>query len=212
MPCTKMDGIHLFYLSVISACLIVLSYLFIDRQTVWFLAAHHSRHLPGLKLCANTITDILKKLIVLYYIYYFLKKFSRKVGNLDKKLVLTCNAVAIGQFLKEFLKYVFGRCWPETWVCHNPSLLNGHAYGFHWFTSGSTYASFPSGHATFIFSFAASMWFLFPKLRWLWALLAALVTIGQVGMYYHFVSDVMAGALLGTLVGVGIACHKDGTA
>jgi membrane-associated phospholipid phosphatase len=53
------------------------------------------------------------------------------------------------------------------------------------------------------------MWFLFPKLRWLWFLLAFLVVVGQIGMYYHFLSDVIAGALLGSLVGFYIIRRKD---
>jgi membrane-associated phospholipid phosphatase len=122
---------------------------------------------------------------------------------------LACNAVVIGQFLKDIFKVIFGRYWPATFVCNNPSLVSNHVYGFQWFKSGSAYASFPSGHTTFIFSFSISMWFLFPKLRWLWFLLAFLVVVGQIGMYYHFLSDVIAGALLGSLVGFYIIRRKD---
>ena len=46
------------------------------------------------------------------------------------------------------------------------------------------------------------MWFLFPTLRWLWSILAAMVVIGQLTLYYHFFSDVLAGAALGSVVAI----------
>ncbi|ADA79124.1 hypothetical protein FTU_1497 [Francisella tularensis subsp. tularensis TIGB03] len=61
--------------------------------------------------------------------------------------------------------------------------------------------SFPSGHATFIFSFSVSMWILFPKYRWLWALLAFLVVVTQLLQYFHFVSDLIVGLMLGSIIG-----------
>jgi membrane-associated phospholipid phosphatase len=190
-----------FFFIIAGIILIVLSYFYIDRQVVWFLVAHHSRNFSPLKIFANDIVSILIALVFLYYVYYFFKLVINNVSALDKKLIVSCNAVVIGLFLKNVLKDIFGRYWPATFVCNNPSLVSNHAYGFNWFKAGTTYASFPSGHTTFIFSFSVSMWFLFPKLRWLWALLTILVTLGLIGMYFHFVSDVIAGAILGSLVG-----------
>lgn len=185
-----------------------MSYLFIDRQVVWFLAAHHSRQLTILQVFANNIISVITVLVFLFYIYYVMRLRRSTVSKTDRKLLLACNAVVIGQFLKNILKMIFGRYWTSTFVCNNPSLVSNHAYGFNWFKSGNAYASFPSGHTTFIFSFSVSMWFLFPKLRWLWSLLALLVVVGQIGMYYHFVSDVIAGALLGSLVGFYVVYHS----
>lgn len=108
-------------------------------------------------------------------------------------------------FLKDFLKFIFARYWAETFVCNNPSLLKNQVYGFNWFKLDVAYTSFPSGHTTVIAAFATSMWFSFPKLRLLWLMLPLLVMFGQISMYYHFVSDVIAGAMLGALAG-WIAC------
>ena len=44
------------------------------------------------------------------------------------------------------------------------------------------------------FSFSVIMWVLFPKYRWLWALLAFLVLITQLLQYFHFASYLIAGA------------------
>jgi membrane-associated phospholipid phosphatase len=45
------------------------------------------------------------------------------------------------------------------------------------------------------------LWLTYPKFRWLYGTLVALVVIGLIGLDYHFVSDVIAGACLGGLTG-----------
>jgi membrane-associated phospholipid phosphatase len=196
-----MKPLHLVLFILSGIILITLSYFFVDRQVVWFLVRHHSTQFGLLKIFANDIVLALTVAIFIFYIYYALCLTRNKIGHVDKKLLLACNAVVIGSFLKDILKNLFGRYWASTFTCNNPSLLNNHVYGFNWLKSGGAYQSFPSGHTTFIVAFATSMWFLFPKLRWLWALLACLVMVGQIGMYYHFVSDVLGGIMLGMPVG-----------
>ena len=78
------------------------------------------------------------------------------------------------------------------------SLIHNDTYGFQWLTSQNS--SFPSGHVAVIVAFATSMWMLFPRGRILWVLLPILVGIAQICLYYHFVSDVLAGAELGFVV------------
>ncbi|WP_150468338.1 phosphatase PAP2 family protein [Francisella sp. SYW-9] len=186
---------------IIGIALIVFFYFFVDRQIVWFLHDHHSRSYKILEILANDIVFYLRELIPIFYIYFFIKLVIKKTNNLDYKVLLIANAVVIGQILKDFLKGIFGRYWTATFINNNPSLIRDHVYGFNWFHSGSAYGSFPSGHATFILSFSVTAWILFPKLRWLWALLAALVVASQLLMYFHFASDLIAGSMLGTLVG-----------
>jgi membrane-associated phospholipid phosphatase len=188
------------WVAVSIAC-IVISYFYIDRSVVWYLFEHQARQFFVLKLFAEAIPLTVLIFIFCFFLYYATKVSRGSISHIDRRLLLACNAVVIGQFLKEVLKVLFGRYWPATFVCHNPSLINDQVYGFNWLKFSSAYASFPSGHTTFIFSFSVSMCFLFAKWRWLWILLALLVVIGQIGMYYHFVSDVIAGALLGSLVG-----------
>ena len=61
--------------------------------------------------------------------------------------------------------------------------------------------SFPSGHTGASFAAAAVMFFARSEL-WGWALaLAALIAFSRLYLYVHYPSDVLAGALLGILVG-----------
>jgi membrane-associated phospholipid phosphatase len=63
-------------------------------------------------------------------------------------------------------------------------------------------SSFPSGHATAIASICAVVWLLHPRLRWLAVAASGVVMVCLVAAGWHFVSDVMAGAFVGTTAGL----------
>jgi undecaprenyl-diphosphatase len=65
--------------------------------------------------------------------------------------------------------------------------------------------SFPSGHATTTFACAVAIAILVPKLRWPALALAGTVGVARVYLGVHYGLDVLAGAALGTLIGVTIA-------
>jgi membrane-associated phospholipid phosphatase len=66
-------------------------------------------------------------------------------------------------------------------------------------------ASFPSGHATTAFAAAVACAVLIPRLKWPALTLATLVAVSRVYLGVHYVFDVVAGALLGTAVGLAVA-------
>lgn len=187
-----------------TACgLIVLCYFFVDRQLVWFLVKHHSSQFHWLRYFSDSTVNTLTALIFGFYAYFGIKLLRSSVNKTDVKWLTVCNAVVIGTFLKTIFKFIFARYWPATFDCNNLSLISNDVYGFAWFKHGHDFGSFPSGHACFVFAFAVSIWYLFPKLRWFCVLVVAVVITGLLGLYYHFVSDVIAGAILGTLVALG---------
>ncbi len=69
----------------------------------------------------------------------------------------------------------------------------------------NSYYSFPSGHTTEIFALCTAVVLCLPKRRWdvLLAMLAILVGFSRVYLSQHFVEDICAGALLGTILGIG---------
>jgi undecaprenyl-diphosphatase len=72
-------------------------------------------------------------------------------------------------------------------------------FNYHPFAWSSEYASFPSGHATTAFSVLVAFGALWPSLRpvlWIYALLIAL---SRVMVAAHHPSDVIAGAVIGTI-------------
>ncbi len=178
--------------------LIPFSYYYLDKQVVWYLVAHHSRDSIFLTFIAVDIVKIVAAFVILFYIYFAILLAKFPIKPIDRKLIAVCNSVAIAMFFKEVLKSISGRYL--TVSANNPSLVSTHMYGFNWFPNNMELSSFPSGHATLIMAFSTSMWFLFPALRWIWGLLAVLVLTGTAGIYCHFISDVIAGALLGSMV------------
>ncbi len=186
--------------------LVALAYLFADRQ----LAGELRPYLKGDRLFPwlTYISNVLAPLASIGAIFIGARVLVR--GSLTPfeaaVLRISC-AILIAWALKEELKWAFGRTWPETWIKGNPnpSYFGNGTYGFFPFHGGQGYASFPSGHTTAITAFAGALWFLWPKLRLLGVALVLAVVIGLLGADYHWLSDIMAGAILGGTTGIAAA-------
>jgi membrane-associated phospholipid phosphatase len=116
-------------------------------------------------------------------------------------LLIACVSLIVADQFRESLGDICGRYWPETWNDNNPSLIGTGAYGFHLFEVGDDTGSFPSGHAARIAGFVSVFWFAMPRGRWLYVFIAVPMLIALVAMNYHFVSDVIAGSVLGAVIG-----------
>lgn len=131
-------------------------------------------------------------------------------GRHARMLLCACAAVLIAVAIKDQAKYAFGRLWPETWVNDNPSWIGTGAYGFFPLHGGTGWGSFPSGHMAVVTAPMAVLALGLPRWRWLFALPVVLVAVGLYGADYHFVGDMVAGALLGTVCAAVAAALTDG--
>ena len=68
--------------------------------------------------------------------------------------------------------------------------------------SKSTGNSFPSGHATSVFSSLAVLDKEFPRLKWFWFIFAFLVLFSRIYLGVHYLSDVAVGGIIGLTVGL----------
>lgn len=60
-------------------------------------------------------------------------------------------------------------------------------------------ASFPSGHAAFLFALALALWFFHKKSGWFYLALALLGSLARVSIGLHWPSDILAGIIIGLL-------------
>ncbi|MFC2968319.1 phosphatase PAP2 family protein [Acidimangrovimonas pyrenivorans] len=96
----------------------------------------------------------------------------------------------------DLLKPFFGRIVPIDY-------LKSGRYAFRWFSSNSGNDSFPSGHAARAAAILTVLWVYFPRGRWLYAGAMAVLTVGLMMGRWHFLSDVLAGGLVGVALGGG---------
>ncbi len=130
--------------------------------------------------------------------------FGRPPAPRARLILALCVSVFAANEITSFLKGVFGRTWPESWLENNPSWIRDGVFGFSPFHGGPAWASFPSGHMAIISAVATVLWAVYPRLKIAWAALVAVVAAGLIGGNYHFVSDVIAGLYLGVGVGAGV--------
>ena len=146
--------------------------------------------------------------IIGFIIFRFFKKNELYA---QRSLVLLYINLFSG-LLSLILKNLFGRIRP--WGLRN----GGDEYGFLLFQNfdtgivekfkihfktiadaATTYTSFPSGHSTTVFAAAVYLCLLFPKQKFIWLGIALILVSARLMDSDHFLSDITAGALLGTL-------------
>jgi membrane-associated phospholipid phosphatase len=181
---------------LVTAAAVTSCYLWVDRPVALFVHDHfHGTELfPRLTHIAESFIPVAALALVVLGI----RALTRRSLTTWQAVILLCSiSLVAAEAVKNQLKFVFGRTWPETWVHNNPSFIHDGAYGFNLFHAGSAFESFPSGHATVICAFMSVLWICYPKFRALYLIVVAAVAVGLVGADFHFVSDIIAGGFLG---------------
>lgn len=134
--------------------------------------------------------DALAFIGILLVLYGFLKGIPKilRVGSASI-LVVALSGLAV-----QALKHLAGRSRP------GENLGDFHFIGPNLIANG--FDSFPSGHAMSTFALASFLAFYFPRWRWVcYGLAAATSIIGRVVFRHHFLTDVIAGGILGIVLG-----------
>jgi undecaprenyl-diphosphatase len=135
--------------------------------------------------------------------------------GLGTRLQFVFLSIAVSAFVGEILKYVFGRGRPFVGGKANP-------FNFMPFDGTGAYASLPSGHAVAAFALAFAVSALWPRLRVFMFTYAIVILLTRLVLVAHHPSDVVAGALIGTVGAMavrywfaarrlGFAIRADGT-
>jgi membrane-associated phospholipid phosphatase len=184
----------------LTALAAAVSYQWLDRPIAYFMHAHF--HKEPLFARLTLIPELFTPLAVLAFVALGLRALVDKpLTRLEAVTLLCAVSLVIATAIKNQLKFLFGRAWPETWVRDNPSLIRDGVYGFHPFQGGAGFESFPSGHTTAVVAVMAVLWICYPRFRILYALIVTVVVTGLIGADFHFLSDCIAGAFLGASTG-----------
>ncbi len=198
----------------VGSLLVVLAYFFVDRQAAEYVKGLDLERYPAVTATLRDLTYLpvpgIEWLSAGILVLAGVRLTWGPLSRPERVAFTAALSLLVAVCFKEYLKYSFGRTWPATWIGKppsNPSLLGdaagNHAgtYGFFFFHGSKDYESFPSGHTTRMVAFLTVFWGAYPRGRWLYLLVVLLVAVGLVGMNYHFVGDVIGGAVLGGITG-----------
>ena len=104
--------------------------------------------------------------------------------------LLVFAGIAVSGIILNLAKFVIGRQRPR-------ALFQDDVYAFIPFNWDFGMNSFPSGHSQSIWAAAIALGFMLPKARPFFILIAVLVALSRVVIGAHYLSDVIAGAILG---------------
>jgi membrane-associated phospholipid phosphatase len=175
----------------------VFSYLYLDTG-IALLVFRLIRRSYLLTQATSDIPDLLLPTVITLTVlswaaHFFLE--HRGIQNQHTSFLRTCGTVLPVAFIaKAILQYVFGRPDPQIWLFyHQPA-------HFYWFRIDEGYGCFPSGHMTVFTALMMALSHYYSRYRPI--LLGSLVLLGValISTDYHFLSDVLAGVLLGMLV------------
>lgn len=171
--------------------LVIFCYYIIDKPVAILMSYRGSHtHLFSFFNFASNLVYLFAGLLYLIFIGRFI---YQKTQNWDYIILAVTNSFVIAAYLKDQLKFVFGRPLPITF-------LKTHTYAFQFFHGHTGYNSFPSGHMAVAMAAMFTLWQLYPPHRWLYFIPVLIVGFSLIFLNYHFVGDVIAGGVLGALV------------
>ncbi len=173
--------------------LILLSYFFIDLHVARYAIANDEIFSPIFDTLSHGAdsTYWLIAFGVLWLFYRFYKKHEDKAKQAGFMFI----AIVTTGLSVNLIKIIFGKARPIL-------LKREEIFGFEWFVSPSAYNyhSFPSGHTTTAFTIATVLTLMFPRYAVAFYMYAVTMAISRVLNWDHYVSDVIAGAMFGTIL------------
>ncbi|MEA2091805.1 MAG: phosphatase PAP2 family protein [Campylobacterota bacterium] len=201
--------VYILYILTLSI-LIFISYFFLDRDVAEYFLAN----IPTYEATGDAISILGEShwYIGSAIIGYLFFKYYKKNELYKQRFLFLLYINIFSGLVSLILKQLFGRIRP--WGLRP----NHDEYGFllfqnfdigftekmkyHFITladAPTTYTSFPSGHTTTVFAFFTYLSIFFPKQIYIWLGGAVILACSRILANDHFISDIFAGILVGTI-------------
>jgi membrane-associated phospholipid phosphatase len=181
---------------------VLICYFWVDRPVAFFVYHHQINRFEVFRWLTYPPPEV-QNWSALVLTVLMVRRAWGSFLHWQKTLFVACLSLIVADDFRISVGDVFGRYWPETWTHDNPSLIGTGTYGFHPFQRGDDVGSFPSGHAARILAFATVWLIAMHRSRTVQVViivLAVSMLVSLVAMNYHFVSDVIAGGVLGGII------------
>lgn len=188
----KQSTLGIIALSLFIVCLTILSHFFIDTELALFVDNVIARRVSDFK---SEIPDILLIVVCILVCAGWTTQFFIRGNDAYPRLAVFSRfmalSVPLAYIAKDPLKWIFGRINTRIWFLYHESTQ------YHWFQGGGDYTGFPSGHMAVFTALTAAFCRACPRYS-LWSVcLLVLLAAALIITRYHFLSDILAGILLG---------------
>ena len=215
-------ALHSLWLSAAGAALVIVLMVAFDQTEIQLMPPRGTPSLWPIRILTDfgkdeyLLSALGAALVVLALVAAGLHGTRRTLLlGLGTRLQFIFLSIAVSAFVAEILKYVIGRGRPFVGGKANP-------FNFVPFEGTGAYASLPSGHAVAAFALAFAVSALWPRLRMFMFTYAIVILLTRLVLVAHHPSDVVAGALVGTIGAMavrywfaarrlGFAIRTDGT-
>lgn len=137
-------------------------------------------------------------IILLFIMGFFIKNPMFKIKTQFAFISMLSASVIV-----QLAKFIIGRSRPKLWIYEGKYEFNP----FPGLSNTYDYASMPSGHTQASFTVALILALLFPKYRYIFILGAIIIGFSRVMVSAHWLSDIVMGAVFGSVVPILIYHH-----
>lgn len=174
-----------------------ISYYFWDVQLMYYCQGLN-RSVVGAAEIITQAGDSMWYFILLVPAFIVIR-FVWKNEQWSAKILYLILCISLSGILNTGIKWLMGRNRPI-------NLIEDGVFGFDFFRMIYLHenTSFPSGHTVTAFALATAFSFLYPRLRVPAFLIAVMIGLSRVVVTAHYLSDVIAGVVVGVICSLGV--------